>query len=546
MGGRLSVLWAPTDSFKIDVAVDKARDENTPFYSQLLNYNPQGKIVRTVADMIISPTNPPGTIAPLPALVQVGESRMETADIGVPQQPSVDITQGISANLTWGISENLEFRSITAYREVATHQWDNSGGAHRTPFTPNGRFSRYSLSDLGQDQFSQEFQLVGSAGDFEYVAGLYYFNENVREEAATPTTNQWNATGTAYSIINPYTVGNSPLHGLRTLQRASKAEANSYAVFGQATWTPGGFDRLHLTVGGRWTRDEREGVLYIVQNKPTNFLFDYSDDRFDPMITVAFEAAEDINLYAKYSTGYRAGGANSRSQTFNAFGAEEVKAYEIGAKMDLLDHRVRLNLAAYWMDRDGTQTDFDNVDTNPLSPTFNLHTEETANAPGTSKIKGFEAELLTRPVEGLTLGLNYAYTDVEVPETPNPFLGGALTQVYTVFTPENAVSAFVDWEMPLSFGELRAHLDASYADEQYSFQSESVLTDSSFVVNASIALGEVKMPNTDARATFRLWSRNLLDETFIYRRSAANAGTLGDYGNLNPPRTFGVEMALEF
>ena len=52
--------------------------------------------------------------------------------------------------------------------------------------------------------------------------------------------------------------------------------------------------------------------------------------------------------------------------------------------------------------------------------------------------------------------------------------------------------------------------------------------------------------DTDARATFRLWSRNLLDETFVYRRSAANAGTLGDYGNLNPPRTFGVEMVLEF
>ena len=50
------------------------------------------------------------------------------------------------------------------------------------------------------------------------------------------------------------------------------------------------------------------------------------------------------------------------------------------------------------MDRKDTQIDFDNVDTNPGSPTFNLHTEETLNAPGTSKIKGIEADLTVRPI----------------------------------------------------------------------------------------------------------------------------------------------------
>ncbi|GAA3255351.1 hypothetical protein GCM10020258_13760 [Sphingomonas yabuuchiae] len=106
------------------------------------------------------------------------------------------------------------------------------------------------------------------------------------------------------------------------------------------------------------------------------------------MVTAAFDATDTVHLYAKYSTGYRAGGANDRSQTFASFGAEAVKSYEIGSKMDLFDKRVRLNLAGYIMDRTGTQIDFDNVDTNPASPTYNLHTEETRNAPGTSKIAG--------------------------------------------------------------------------------------------------------------------------------------------------------------
>jgi iron complex outermembrane receptor protein len=63
--------------------------------------------------------------------------------------------------------------------------------------------------------------------------------------------------------------------------------------------------------------------------------------------------------------------------------------------------------------------------------------------------------------------------------------------------------------------------------------------------------------------TFALWSRNLLNNTYIYRRSAANSvpaanftngvpngtfsytGVLGDYGNFNPPRTFGAEISFK-
>jgi iron complex outermembrane receptor protein len=43
-----------------------------------------------------------------------------------------------------------------------------------------------------------------------------------------------------------------------------------------------------------------------------------------------------------------------------------------------------------------------------------------------------------------------------------------------------------------------------------------------------------------------LWSRNLFNEEHIYRRSAANAGVLGDYANFNPARTFGLEGRVRF
>jgi iron complex outermembrane receptor protein len=126
-----------------------------------------------------------------------------------------------------------------------------------------------------------------------------------------------------------------------------------------------------------------------------------------------------------------------------------VRSYEIGSKMDLFDHRVRLNLAGYMMDRRGTQTDFDNVDINPASPTYNLHTEETRNAPGTSRIRGVEADITVRPVAGLTLAGSYAYTYTHIPATANPFLNNALYQVYTVYTPENAASGSIDYALPI-------------------------------------------------------------------------------------------------
>ncbi|MDI1365794.1 MAG: TonB-dependent receptor [bacterium] len=439
-------------------------------------------------------------------------------------------------------------------------------------FAPNAKFGRNTLSDLYQHQYSQEFQAVGDFGkEFTYVAGLYYFQEHAKESAGTPFTNTWNATGTAYTIRSAYgtakTSGSTAgwEYGTRFLTRASQADTTSYAAYGQGTYSPAAIEKLHLTVGGRYTKDKRDGTLYIVNGKATNFKFNYDKGRFDPLVNLAYDAADGVSLYAKYSSGYRAGGANARSATFQAFDAESVKAYEIGAKMDLLENRLRVNLAAYAMDRDNTQIDFDNVDTTPGSPTQGAHTEETRNASGVSKIKGFEADITAKVMDGMTVGVSYAYTDVQIPKAPFPFVGnadvpqGSPFPVNVVYTPPNAASAYVDYEMPVGELTLRGHLEGNYADAQYAFQSEfadvsptgklvqnvAVKTDSSFIVNGSLTLADINV-NAGTTATLALWSRNLLDETHVYRISAANRGTIGDYGNLNPPRTFGVELRVKY
>ena len=121
-------------------------------------------------------------------------------------------------------------------------------------------------------------------------------------------------------------------------------------------------------------------------------------------------------------------------------------------------------------------------------------------------------------------------------------------QVFTVYTPKHAVSGYADVEVPSGFatGKWRFHIDANYASRQYSFQNEAVLSDPTFSVNARVALADIEMNHGGTLLTFALWSRNLTNNTHIYRRSAANAAILGDYGNLNPPRTWGAEISFKF
>ncbi len=575
-GGHAAVQWKPFDGFTAKFDYDNGYDANTAFYSQLLNYNPNhcvGGVSAAAQPQCVLPgsntTSFSGAVKPLLPFVQVnGTSRMSVADVGVPQQPSIDKTHGYTLHLNLKAAPWIELRSITAWRGVSSIQWDNSGGAHRPPViaATGGAFSRYSLADLYQHQFSQEFQAVGSVPHFDYAAGLYYFQESSNDDAATPSSNILNADGTI-SIADPCPAnhaGSQP--GCRSIDRASVASSKSYAVFGQVTYTPGILDEaLHITAGGRYTHDHKLGQLVKLNNAIpiTPLLLDQTTSRFNPMVTVAYDATSDINLYAKYSTGYRAGGASSRSLTYRSFGPEDVKAYEIGAKTEFLDHHVRLNLAAYMMDRKNSQIDFSNVQFDTDGKT-SRNTIETVNAPGITKIRGIEADLTVNPVAGLTLTGGYAYTYTKIPPILNPFTN-VVQNVYIVFTPRNAASGSLDYRLPVARAgadaSVRLHLDANYSQSTQTFDQYAIHNDASFLVNGRLSLADIDPGWGGSKLTLSLWVRNLFDEQYVYRRDPSNsygglppattpgvssvANILGDYGNFNAPRTMGIEASVK-
>ena len=292
------------------------------------------------------------------------------------------------------------------------------------------------------------------------------------------------------------------------IDRASEVYTHSYAGYGQATWNA--TEALHITIGGRYTKDTKRGVLHFSRNvnydDPANAAvlvrngyapLDKSWTRFNPTATVAYDFSQSVHGYAKYATGYRAGGASSRTSNYQAFNPEDVKSYELGLKADFWDRRARFNIAGYIMQRKDSQVDLSTIQP---TATGNFNNLVTFNAPGITKIRGIEADLTVKPIDGLTLNASYAYTYTDIPRVPVTYReftsGGVATgnsttvlqKFFVVFTPRNAASGAIDYELPVHADtRIKFHLDANYGQATQTFDQFATKADASFIVNGHFA-----------------------------------------------------------
>jgi iron complex outermembrane receptor protein len=556
-GLRGQVEWRPTDSFTANYTYDTGRDDSATLFS----YN-------------VSPgTNKLAPITP------VLPSRVKTSPVGIPLQPSKGTQSGHALTLTWDVIPSLTLKSISSYRDLYQSQYSNSiSGA---VFTPNGPFARYSLAEFDQSQYSQELQAIGETDRVDYVVGALLYHEEVGDMAQTYNSMQFNADGTAATVnpsgpnIKPIAIDLPILFPTAGIDRASRATTDSYGVYGQVTYTPPLLDdRLHLTGGLRWTEDSKEGDLYVVNNalpvnalgKPGVLSFSKSWSRIDPMVNIAFDVADDVMIYGKWSKGYKSGGANSRSLSYQAFEPEEVSMYEAGVKSEFLDRRLRLNLAVYAGTYDGFQVDFSapyysyDANGNIITGTSTTRTTtDTINAPGQSKVHGAEIDVTAAPVEGLTLSASYAYSVVDIPATLNPFptfvtgvgmvLATTPTRIYQEFTPEHALTAAVDYETPIRSFTLQAHIDGSWDSGSYATDRDpspvlaAIKSQDGLVFNGRIGFTDIDLAG-NATLSMSLWGRNLLNAEYLYSRNISS--TNGVNGSFNEPRTFGFEAKVRY
>src|SRR5690606_21474344 len=112
-------------------------------------------------------------------------------------------------------------------------------------------------------------------------------------------------------------------------------------------------ESLDLTVGGRWTSDDKTGdYVQLVPNPfgrslraPEAEKLDFEDDQFTYRVVLSWFVNEDQMLFANYSTGYKSGGMNSAPGTValgekRLFDSEDVDNVEMGAKTTWLDNRL--------------------------------------------------------------------------------------------------------------------------------------------------------------------------------------------------------------
>ena len=133
-----------------------------------------------------------------------------------------------------------------------------------------------------------------------------------------------------------------------------KTDVESWAGYGQATWTPDVLeDKLDLTLGLRYTDDERDATRTNDGWAFNSFAPGATDsqmDRVDYTAIADYSWTDDVSTYAKVSTGFRSGGSSRNGLDFNQpFDKEDLISYELGWKSEMLDQRVRVNGATYFM-----------------------------------------------------------------------------------------------------------------------------------------------------------------------------------------------------
>lgn len=252
-------------------------------------------------------------------------------------------------------------------------------------------------------QLSQELRLLSPTGrKFEYVVGAYY------------DTSLYQLTQLGGFDINlpPVLV----YKGL--LETDFRQRAQSFSVFGQGTLHLS--DQLRAIGSLRYTKTDKRGNFYgrlrsgPFALRPVNTVAkgDISEDNVDPSITLQYDIAPQIMVYATYGRGSKSGGFVSNtygttSATF-AYKPEKSENYEAGVKSTLADGRLVLNVSVY-------DTKFKNLQVSVYNPT--ISTYQTGNAASASS-KGVEGSAAWYPVKNLDFTLAAAYQDATYDDYP--------------------------------------------------------------------------------------------------------------------------------
>jgi iron complex outermembrane recepter protein len=300
----------------------------------------------------------------------------------------------------------------------------------------------------GTDKFTQELRLVsGDDSPFEWLVGLYYTREDsgidpqqiLAVEAGTDNI----ATDVPVLVV---------------------AELNSdyeeVALFAHGKWQI--TDRLDLSLGARGSRNEQtadqtlEGALL---GGPVAFDDAKSSEKpFTYSVSPRFQLNDNVSLYGRVATGYRPGGPNvipagAPPGTPGSYDSDTLTSYEIGIKAISPSGLLDIDVAAFYLDWEDVQ----------LLAVVN---GVGLNANGGSAVsRGAEFAASLRPLDGLTLSLNGAYTDAYLTEDTDPIVEGTDGDPLS-FVPEWSFAVLADYRWTVGAADAFVGANVLYVDDR--------------------------------------------------------------------------------
>ncbi|HET9629209.1 MAG TPA: TonB-dependent receptor, partial [Novosphingobium sp.] len=402
----------------------------------------------------------------------------------------------------------------------------------------------------GQDtQVSDELQANYKSDLLTATVGGIFFRNRQERGGAGIDAGLGQARSGAFRVYPNFTV---PFSGQAsgTLGRTSYVVQKSYAAFGQVEVhaTP----QIDLVAGIRYTKEEKKGVDQTILSGtvPQIFPIDYDASQVTYNLGVNYKPTSDILLYAKYSTGYLAGGSIAGLD----YGPETAKSVEAGLKADWFNHVLRTNLAVFNVDYDNVQLSGNGSSLTPPRPTI---TNFLVTA-GAGRARGFELETELAPARGLELSGSLGYTDFKFTRL-DPIVTTGAAEFHAQSRPRWTANVRAQYETEPLFDDVRLKLraDGNYTGKQWLSATVPVVTatftqvlqdqfrqaikvDGYWVINTRASLEGFKIGSADASVA--LWARNLFDaKKPTYMLSLVNVVA----AQYERARTFGVDVTVE-
>jgi len=455
---------------------------------------------------------------------------------------------GVTARFDYELTDSITFTSLTSFRNVDSEQdWALSTPNLSALFLSGGAVPLYLIGNNNytdeSDTFTHEFRLTGGNDRLFWIGGLYYMKEDTDRFETSSVGLLFAGGGGVPGTIPGIEPGDDQGN-----------ETTSYSIFGQFTYNI--TDALAVTLGGRQSYDEKDITRvgtpsYLSANRNFNFKTSEDWDAFTGKFSLEWQATNDAFMYLTVSEGYKAGGFQGLAATeliaITPFDPEEATLYEIGAKTEWFDNRLRLNLAIF-------RTDYTDLqilqllveEAAPEGTGGQLITQNAADA----DIEGYELEFVIAPTDNLTISGSYTHLDTEFSDffTPAGFRppdGGAGTSGDRTGNdlrnaPDAAYNILARYRMDLANGGTLTwqadwrHKDIVYQDPDV-FEWAAVPEYDVLDLRVSYL-----WPNGNLETT--LWSRNANDEEyFLHNWPLQGSGQ----ATPAPPRTYGLTVTWQ-